>query len=119
MIIRLVRAFPLIVALAILALVVYVFVSYWHSSVRAKSVLIKLFVGVGAVLSGFFGLVCLYAAFENNGTVLDLMLGFFAVAVLTLVIALLCRSVFLKNHPNYRKKPVRTRRMDAKNSERK
>lgn len=119
MIIRLIRAFPLIVALAVLALVVYAVVAYWHSSVRAKSALIKLFVGVGTVLSGFFGLVCLYAAFESNWTVLDLMLGFFVVAALTLTIALLCRSVFLRNHPNYRKKPLRTRRISERDSKRK
>lgn len=103
--IRLVRAFPLIVVLAIVAVVVYVVVATTHSAVRAKEVLIKVFFWLNSVLSVFFILACLYALLEQNQDVLELFAAFLFVSAVALGVTLACRAVFLKNHPSYRKKP--------------
>lgn len=103
--IRLVRALPLIVFLVLVAVLVYVLVATTRSATRAKEVLIKVFLWLNLVLSVFFALACLYALLEQNQDVLDLFVAFLVVSVVALGITLVCRAVFLKNHPTYRKQP--------------
>ena len=104
---RLSRVVPLVILLAVVAAVIYLVVTYRHSPARAKEVLIRVFTVLTAVLSGFFGLVTLYALFEGNGGVIDLGASFLAVALVGLAVTRWCNHVFLKHHPSYKKKPVR------------
>ncbi len=110
---RLTRMLPLVVLLLVLALVVYLVLAYKYSPNRAKEILIKLFLLLTSILMGFFGLVGLYSWFESNKGVFELALGFFLVAFVGFVITLVCRMVFLARHPQYRKKPTKTRRLGS------
>lgn len=107
--VRLFRSLPLVVFLAVLAVVVYFAVSWRRSPNRAKEVLIKLFLALTGALTAFFGLASLYALLDGNASVLELTGAFAAVSVVALGITLVCRWRFLKNHPNYRYKATRTR----------
>ena len=60
---RLLQSVPLVIALVVLAIVVYVFVAWVKSPLRAKEILIKLFTVIKIVLSFAFGLASLYAFF--------------------------------------------------------
>ena len=53
---RLLQSVPLVIALVVLAIVVYVFVAWVKSPLRAKEILIKLFTVITIVLSVAFGL---------------------------------------------------------------
>lgn len=110
MIARLYRIIPLVIVLALIALVVYFVVSYRSSPNRAKEVLIKSFTWLTGVLSGFFALASLYALLERNYFALDIMASFLAVTLIALGIVLVCRAVFLKHHPQYRKKPMKAKK---------
>ena len=103
MIARLYRIIPLVIVLAIIALAVYFVVSYRSSPNRAKEVLIKSFTWLTGIISGFFALASLYALLERNYFALDIMAGFLAVTLIALGIVLVCKAVFLKHHPQYRK----------------
>lgn len=104
---RLSRVIPLVIALAAVAAVIYLVVTYRHSPSRAKEVLIRVFTWITGVLSVFFGLVALYALAEANAGVLDLGASFLAVALVGLAITRWCNHLFLKHHPSYKKKPVK------------
>lgn len=110
LIVRLYRIIPLIIVLALVALVVYFVVSYRSSPNRAKEVLIKTFTWLTGVLSGVFALASLYAVLERNCFALDIALSFMAVTLVSLGIVFVCRAVFLKNHPQYRKKPMKAKK---------
>ena len=104
MIARLYRMLPVLVILAAVAGIVYLVALFRYSSERAKEILIKLFLVLTGALSAFFALASLYALFEGNFDVLDLVASFLAAALLALAVTLICRAVFRKNHPHYRKK---------------
>ena len=108
-IVRLLRALPLLLTLAVLAGVVYALVSWRRSPNRAKEVLIKLFTGIGLTLTVFFCVATAYAWLENNQPVLEVAGAFAAVSALVLVVTRFCRWRFIKNHPNYRFKPSRVK----------
>ncbi len=103
---RLSRMIPLIIALALVAAIIYVVFTYLHSPARAKEVLIKVFTWLTGLLSAFFGLATLYALFESNSGVLDLAGSFLVVTLVALAITRFCNYRFLKHHPSYRKKPT-------------
>ena len=102
LLIRLIRALPLLVVLAVVALVVYLVVSGVKSPERAKEVLIKLFGVLTSALTVFFCTASAYAWLESNWYVLDLFGAFAAVSALALVVTLVCRRRFIKNHPDYK-----------------
>lgn len=108
LLLRLLQAWPLVVALIVLALVVYFFVSWAHSPTKAKEVLIRVFTVVTGVLSAFFVLASLYALFEHNMSIFELTASFGVVALVALVITRICRWRFVKNHPHYKDKPTHT-----------
>ena len=58
---RLSRSVPLIIALVVLAIIIYLVVTYRHSPARAKEVLIQVFTWVCGVLSALFGVASVYA----------------------------------------------------------
>ena len=107
-IVRLLQAWPLIVVLGLLAVVVYFVVSWAKSPTRAKEVLIKLFTVLTGVLAVLFTLASLYAFFEHNINVLELVGSFDIIVVVALLITRICRWRFVKNHPNYKDKPEKT-----------
>lgn len=100
-VVRLMQSLPLIIALVVLALVVYFVVSWLRSPTRAKEILIQFFTVLTIVLSVFFALASIYAWFENNEPVLELTVSFLVVSLLALGITRICRRVFLKHHPHY------------------
>ena len=96
---RLGQSLPLVIALVVLAVGIYFFVSWTKSPMRAKEVLIKVFTILTLVLSGFFLLASLYALFENNWSVLEL-----TGMLIALAITRICRWRMLKRHPEYKDK---------------
>ena len=92
---RLSRSVPLLVALVLLALIIYFVVSWRSSPTRAKEVLIRVFT-----------VLCSALAIDGNQPVLELVASFAGVSVLGLVITLICRWRFKKNHPHYRFAPT-------------
>ncbi|WP_261430177.1 guanylate cyclase [Xiamenia xianingshaonis] len=109
MAVRLVRMIPVLVVLALLAAGVYLYISYRHSPLRAKEVLIKMFLVLTIALSAFFGIVTLYALFEANAGVFDLFFSFMLAALVGLGITLVCRWRFLKHHPAFKDKAFRAK----------
>ena len=102
---RLLQSVPLVIALVVLAIVVYVFVAWVKSPLRAKEILIKLF----TVISVAFGLASLYAFFEHNVKVLEITGTFLVVSLVALGITRICRWRFVKRHPQYKNKAMPTK----------
>ena len=105
---RLLQAWPLMVILAILALIIYLLVSWAKSPIRAKEILIKFFTVLTITLTAFFTLASLYALLEHNMTVFELVASFDVIAIVALLITRFCHWRFVKNHPNYKNKPEKT-----------
>ena len=99
--IRLYRILPLLAVMALVAVVVYLIMSFRYSSEKAKAVLIKVFTWMCAILSVAFGIITLYAAFEQNQPVIELAGSCLAVTLIGLVVTRICNYVFKKNHPRY------------------
>lgn len=98
---RLLQSLPLVIFLAVLAVVIYFFVSWLRSPQRAKEILIQVFTVLNTALSAFFLLASAYALFEHNQPVLELTASFLVVALLALAITRICRWRFVKNNPHY------------------
>lgn len=107
--VRLYRLWPVLLILALLAAVIYLIVTFRHTPERAKEVLIKVFLVITGVLCGICALISGYAWLDGNEPVLDLALSCLVLAAILLGITLLCRWRFLKNHPNYRWKPMKAK----------
>ena len=105
---RLMRALPLVVALAVIAVVVYAVVAWRTSPNRAKIVLMRLFLVLTGALCAFFALAALYAAIDANPVAVELALTFLLPCAIGLGITLLCRARFYRNHPSYRVSPSKT-----------
>lgn len=99
---RLSRTIPLLAVLAVLAGIVYLVVTYRSSPNRAKEVLIKLFTWLMGIQSVLFGLLTVYALAESNIGVAELWGTFMATTIIGLLITLVCKWRFKKNHPNYK-----------------
>lgn len=106
---RILQSVPLVIALVVLAVVVYLFVAWLKSPLRAKEILIKMFTVITIVLSVIFGLASLYAFAESNVKVLEITGSFLVVALLALGITRLCRWRFVRNHPQYKNKALPTK----------
>lgn len=109
MLIRLARAFPLLAVLAVLALVIYLILSRSKSPEYAKETLILIFTRLTIALAVFFGVFSLYAWFEGHIAALELAGAFALVSLLALGITRWCNYVFLRNHPHFRRKPVKAK----------
>jgi hypothetical protein len=101
LIVRLYRILPLLIVLAVLALLIYAVVSATHSSTKAKEVLIRVFTVVCAAITVFFGIFTLYALFESNTAVLELAGSCAAVGAIGLIVVIICKHNFIKHNPNY------------------
>lgn len=106
---RVLQSVPLMIALVVLAVVVYLFVAWVKSPLRAKEILIKLFTVLTIVLSVVFGLASLYAFAESNVKVLEITGSFLVVALVALAITRICRWRFIRNHPQYKNKALPTK----------
>lgn len=114
MVARLSRIVPLLIVLAIVAAVVYLAAMFRYSPNRAKEILISLFTWLTGILSGIFFLASAYAWFDGNGAVLDLTLSFLVAALVALCITRLCWLVFVRRHPQWRKKPEKAKRLGSR-----
>ena len=99
---RLYRLLPLLIALAVVAAIIYAFVSWKYTDTRAKELLIKIFLGINSVLSALFVLATLYAWAEGNMFVAEFFLTCAIMMIVLLAINVYCRQRFLHNHPNYK-----------------
>ena len=99
--IRLYRIIPLLVLMAVVAVVVYLIMSFRYSSDKAKATLITVFTWLCSILSVFFLIVTLYAVFEGNNAVIELAGSCLATTLVGLAITRICNHVFRKNHPRY------------------
>lgn len=99
---RLYRALPLLAILAIIAVAIYVIVSWRYTPAKAKEVLIKCFIVLNGALSIFFVLATLYAWLEGNRFVADFFITLLVTTLIILGITFICRWRFLKHNPNYR-----------------
>ena len=99
--IRLYRILPLVVLLAVVAVVVYLIMSFRYSSERAKATLITVFTWLCGILSVFLAIVTLYALLEQNQPVIELAGSCLAVTVIGLIVTRICNHIFRKNHPRY------------------
>ena len=93
------RSLPLLIALIVLALAIYAFVSWRRTPTRAKEILIKVFFVLCSAITVFFALATIYA-------VLDLAASCMVVGVLGLAVTMVCRHVFRKHHPHYAYEPT-------------
>ncbi len=107
--VRMLQSLPLMIVLAVLALVIYFVVSWMKSPTRAKEILIQFFTVLSLIISGIFLLVSLYAFIEHNQTVLELTGSFFIVGLFALIITRICRWRFVKHHPHYKDKSTRVK----------
>ena len=98
MVARLSRVVPMLLVLAVAAAVVYVFVAYTRSPLRAKEVVIKMFLAITGALSVFFALFALYSLFESNEGVFELAVSFLITALVGLGITLGSRALALRRH---------------------
>lgn len=104
LLVRLSRVVPLVIILALIAVVAYLVISYRRSPARAKEILITIFTWLCGIITAFFAIVSLYALFEGNEAVLDLAVSFMAVGIIGLAITRVCNYVFLKHNPHYKDK---------------
>lgn len=108
MVARLTRLLPIFFGIAIAAMALYVFVSIRYTPIKAKELLIKIFTVLFGVTTLFFLMATLYAALDSGRVeAVELMASFLIPFALGLTITLVCRAVFLHNHPAYKLKPVR------------
>ncbi len=98
---RLSRSVPLIIALAVLAVIIYFVVAYLRTPARAKEVLIRVFTVLCSVIAVAFALVSLYAVIDGNQAVLELAASFAGVGLVGLVITRICAAAFKKHNPHY------------------
>lgn len=99
--IRLYRILPLLIVLAVIAVAMYLIMSFRYSSDRAKATLIKAFFWIFVVLSIVFAVITAYALFDQNMAVTELFGSCLAVCVIGLGVTLICRAVFRRHHPHY------------------
>lgn len=106
LIVALGRSLPLAIALAVIAVGIYFFVSWRRSPARAKEILIKVFLVLCSAISIAFALLSLYALIDGNMAVLELALSCVLIGVIGLGITLICRYRFRKSNPHYRFEPT-------------
>ena len=104
---RLARSLPLVIALLVAAGVIYIVAAWRTSPNRAKLILIRAFMLICGAVIIFFLLAAGYAALEQNYVAVEIALTFALPGVIGLLITLIARHVFMRNHPQYEQAPVR------------
>ena len=105
---RLSRVVPLLIVLAVIAIVAYFVMQYKYSPPRAKRILIKAFSWITGIISAFFALACLYALLDGNKAVLELFATFLAAILICFAITRICHTVFVRHYPEYKRKAQKT-----------
>ena len=100
------RSLPLLIALIVLAIVIYAVVSWRRTPTRAKEVMIKVFLVLCTAIAAFFALASIYAVVDGNEPVFELAISCAVVGVVGLIVTLICRYVFRKHHPHYVVEPT-------------
>lgn len=100
------RSLPLLIALVVLAIAIYAFVSWRRTPTRAKEVMIKVFLVLCGAITVFFALAALYAVVDGNEPVFELAISCAVVGVVGLLVTLICRYIFRKHHPHYLVEPT-------------
>lgn len=98
------RSLPLMIALIVIAVIVYAVISWLKSPMKAKEITIKVFLILCSAISIFFVLAGIYALIDDNMPVFELALSCAVVGVIGLIVTLICRYFFRKHHPHYRLK---------------
>ena len=107
--VRMIRLVPLVVILLLLGFIIYIIAQIKYSPNKAKAIVIKLFIWICSILTIFFLLCCLYAVLDaNNIPALELFLSFATVPAVGLLITLLCKLIFNKNHPDFKLEAAKT-----------
>lgn len=114
MIARLSRIIPLVIVLAIVAAIVYLVATWRYSPNKAKEIMIRVFIWFTGALSIALALICLYVLLDGNRAVLELTAGFLVTALVALGITFICRAVFVRHHPNYKKKAQKAERLEGR-----
>ena len=107
--IRIVQSLPLVIALCVVAAVIYFVVAWLRTPTRAKEILIKVFLVLTGALSAVFLLATVYSAIEGNQNTLEFFVALLAISAIALAITLVCRWRFRVNHPHYKYTPQRSR----------
>ena len=100
------RSLPLLIALIVLAIVIYAVVSWRRTPTRAKEVMIKVFLVLCTAIAAFFALASIYAVVDGNEPVFELAISCAVIGVIGLIVTLICRYVFRKHHPHYVVEPT-------------
>ena len=95
------RVLPLLIILAVLAVIIYLIASWRYTPAKAKEVLIRIFTWLNVALSAVFLLATLYSWLDGNAFVAEFFLTFLATTLIVLLITYLAKRSFLKHHPNY------------------
>lgn len=118
MIARLSRIIPLIIILAIVAAIVYLVATWSYSPNKAKEILIRVFTWFTGVLSIALAVICLYVLLDGNWAVFELTASFLATALIALGVTRICHAVFVRHHPNYKKKAQKAERIEGQGDKR-
>lgn len=114
MIARFTRIIPLLIVLAIVAAIIYLVATWRYSPNKAKEILLRVFTWFTGVLSILLALICGYVLLDGNKDVFELAVSFLITALVALGITRICHAVFIHHHPNWKKKPQKTERLDGK-----
>lgn len=106
--VRMIRLIPMVVILLVIGLIIYIVAQIKYSPNKAKAIVLKVFFWICIVLTAFFLLCCLYCILDGNVPALELFASFAAVPAFGLLIVLLCKAIFHKNHPNYKYEAAHT-----------
>lgn len=99
--IRLYRAIPMLIVLAVVSGIIYGVSLLSSSKPQAKSNVLRFLNWACIILGVFFLLATLYAWLEHNMNVTELLASFLVLAVVLLIIVQLCYRTFVKHYPNY------------------
>ena len=105
---RLSRVVPLVIVLAVIAIIAYFVLQFRYSPPRAKSILARMFTWITGVLSGAFAIACVYAVLDGNIAVLELFATFLATALIGLIVTRICNAALVKHYPEYKHPAQRT-----------
>ncbi len=99
------RSLPLMIALVILAVVIYFVIAWRRTPARAKEILIKVFTVLCSAIAIFFALASIYALVDQNTPVFELAVSCAVVGLVGLGVTLVCRYFFKKHNPHYKHGP--------------
>lgn len=113
MVARLIILVPMILILLLAGLIIYLIAQAKYSPNRAKAIVIKVSLIVNLIIMGFFLFWALYSLIDKNMVTLEFALSLAAIPAIALVITLICRAIFYKNHPKFKHEAKKTNRNES------